>query len=149
MIHFASTPLKTDLLFSSLSDKGQSRMYSILLCSIVLLISFIIFQRFNHRFSSLYTHIRSTLRVDCFPKRMTQIQRIGTGVLLILLLDGSIKPAHAYIGAGLSVGTLIVVFALILSVFLAIISLFWYPLKRTLFGRKEEDDLDNQEHHSE
>ena len=70
-------------------------------------------------------------------------------IVLLFTLEGILQPAYAYIGAGLSVGSFIVVLALILSVVLAIVSLFWYPIKRALFGQKEEstdeEDLDEED----
>lgn len=39
-------------------------------------------------------------------------------------------PAHAYIGPGLGLGSLGVILGIFTSIFLAIIGIFWYPLKR-------------------
>jgi hypothetical protein len=41
-------------------------------------------------------------------------------------------PADAYVGPGLGLGALGVVLGLITSIFLAIIGIFWYPIKRLI-----------------
>lgn len=38
--------------------------------------------------------------------------------------------AHAYVGPGLGLGTLGVVFGIIASIFFAIVGVFYYPIKR-------------------
>ncbi len=43
-----------------------------------------------------------------------------------------ISEAHAYVGPGLGLGALGVVLGLLLSVALAVLGVFWYPLKRLL-----------------
>lgn len=43
--------------------------------------------------------------------------------------------AHAYVGPGLGLGALGAILGVIFSIFLAIIGVFWYPIKR-LFGKK-------------
>ena len=40
--------------------------------------------------------------------------------------------AHAYIGPGLGAGTLAVIAGLIISVFLAVFGMLWYPFKRLM-----------------
>jgi hypothetical protein len=40
--------------------------------------------------------------------------------------------AHAYIGPGLGLGVIGMVLALIFSVFLAVLAIVWYPIKRIL-----------------
>jgi len=42
--------------------------------------------------------------------------------------------AHAYLGPGLGLGAIGVVFGILFSVLLGLLGLFWYPLKR-LFGK--------------
>ena len=39
-------------------------------------------------------------------------------------------PAHAYIGPGLGLGALGVILGIFTSIFLAIIGIIWYPIKR-------------------
>jgi len=40
--------------------------------------------------------------------------------------------AHAYVGPGLGLGALGVVFGILASIFLGIVGIFWYPIKRLL-----------------
>lgn len=47
--------------------------------------------------------------------------------------------ALAYVGPGLGLGTVGVVLAFIFSIVLAIVALFWYPLKRLLGIGKSRD----------
>lgn len=42
------------------------------------------------------------------------------------------QTAHAYIGPGLGMGAVGVIFGIIFSVILAIFGVFWYPIKRIL-----------------
>ena len=44
--------------------------------------------------------------------------------------------AHAYIGPGLGLGVIGMVFALIFSVFLAVLAIVWYPIKRIVRRNK-------------
>lgn len=50
--------------------------------------------------------------------------------LAALALALAPAPALAYIGPGIAVGTVVLVAAMIGSVVLALLALFWYPLKR-------------------
>lgn len=43
--------------------------------------------------------------------------------------------AHAYVGPGLGVGTIIVILGFLGSLLLAVFGLFWYPVKRLLRKR--------------
>ena len=45
--------------------------------------------------------------------------------------------AVAYVGPGVGAGVVAVVIGVISSVFLAIVGIFWYPIKRMLRRRKE------------
>ena len=53
-------------------------------------------------------------------------------IIPVLLLFFALLPqaAQAYIGPGLGMGALGVILGVIVSVILAIIGIFWYPLKR-------------------
>ncbi len=42
------------------------------------------------------------------------------------------SPVYAYIGPGLGAGTIAVIFGFIMSIFLAVFAVFWYPVKRLL-----------------
>jgi len=60
-----------------------------------------------------------------------------------------IKPisGYAYVGPGLGAGTIGVILGLLGSIFLAIFAVFWYPIKRAIFGDEDnqEEDDDNTE----
>jgi len=53
-------------------------------------------------------------------------------VLIALTLLLSAVPAHAYVGPGAGLGTVVVVLGVLASVVMGILSLVWYPLKRFL-----------------
>jgi len=57
---------------------------------------------------------------------------LHAGPLTVLLAT----PAYAYIGPGVGVGAIAVVFGVIASIFLAFVAIIWYPLKRLFKGRK-------------
>ncbi len=48
------------------------------------------------------------------------------------------EPALAYIGPGISAGTVAVIIGLICSVLLALFAVVWYPLKRLLRQMRAE-----------
>jgi len=47
--------------------------------------------------------------------------------------------AEAYIGPGAGVGVLGAIFGAIMAVVLAVLGVFWYPIKRLLNRRKQGD----------
>ena len=57
---------------------------------------------------------------------------LHAGPLTVLLAT----PAYAYIGPGVGVGAIAVVFGVIASIFLAFVAIIWYPVKRLFKGRK-------------
>lgn len=52
------------------------------------------------------------------------------------------SPSHAYLGPGLSTGTVGIILGILASVVVAIIAVVWYPIKRLLnkFTKKEFGD---------
>ena len=60
-----------------------------------------------------------------------------------------ISSAHAYTGPGLGLGVIGTVLGVVFSLLLAILAIFWYPLKRALkIGKKNieaEEDTAEQE----
>ncbi len=58
-------------------------------------------------------------------------------VCLAVLLYSS--NAQAYVGPGLGAGAIAVIGGIILSVLMAIIGIFWYPIKR-LFKKKDDQE---------
>ena len=57
-------------------------------------------------------------------------------VFMILIL--SPLPVYAYIGPGMAGGTIAIVFGFIAAIFLAIMGILYYPIKRFLKIRKEK-----------
>lgn len=53
-------------------------------------------------------------------------------ILALWLFCLTATAAHAYVGPGLGLGALAVVAGIVMSVFLAIVSVVWYPVKRLL-----------------
>lgn len=53
-------------------------------------------------------------------------------------------PAHAYVGPGLGLSALGVILGVLTSIFLAILGLFWYPIKRFIrkFGKAKAQEND-------
>lgn len=61
---------------------------------------------------------------------------LATLYLAILLLVGA-QPALAYVGPGLGLGAIGAILGVGLSILLAILAVFWYPVKRLLgLGKK-------------
>lgn len=59
-------------------------------------------------------------------------------ILLMLFSFTYVWPVHAYIGPGLSAGTIGAVLGIIGSVFIALFALFWYPIKRIMKNIKNK-----------
>ena len=67
-------------------------------------------------------------------------------VLLCVLALSVIPSAHAYTGPGLGLGIIGTVLGVAFSLLLAILAIFWYPLKRALkIGKKKADDDTSEE----
>lgn len=62
------------------------------------------------------------------------MQRLSLFIGLWLTLFAS--TAQAYIGPGAGAGTIAVVLGVIASIFLALVAILWYPLKRLIKSRK-------------
>lgn len=61
---------------------------------------------------------------------------LKTGLGLAMALTLMPVAASAYIGPGAGLGAIGALFAIIGAVFLAIVGLLWYPLKRMIKGKK-------------
>lgn len=46
--------------------------------------------------------------------------------------------AHAYIGPGMGAGALAVIFGILAAIFLGLIAILWYPLKRLIASFKKK-----------
>jgi hypothetical protein len=68
-------------------------------------------------------------------------------LFLFLVLVIFISHAHAYVGPGLGLGVIGALIGVVTAVFLAIIGVFWYPLKRLLrkFRSEQVDTRDSDE----
>lgn len=55
---------------------------------------------------------------------------LSLGVFLLAILAA--LPAQAYIGPGAGAGAVAVVLGVIASIFLALVAIVWYPLKRLI-----------------
>lgn len=55
-------------------------------------------------------------------------------ILFFICFSAFLCPlaAHAYVGPGLGLGALGVILGIFTSIFLAIIGIFWYPIKRLI-----------------
>ena len=73
---------------------------------------------------------------------MRQMLGHATAVIRTLAVIGCLSlmlapfEAHAYVGPGLGAGTIAVVFGIVLSVFLALMAVLWYPFKRLLKAKQ-------------
>lgn len=81
------------------------------------------------------------LRALKAPKLAQLIPALASALILTSLA----APAHAYIGPGITGGSLIFLALLGLSVFLALYALVWYPIKRRLKGKPKTDEAQPDE----
>jgi|TARA_R110002126_G_scaffold167100_1_gene314838 flagellar biogenesis protein FliO len=67
--------------------------------------------------------------------------------LTLLSLAAILLPAmaHAYVGPGAGLGSIVVVLALVFGFLLLIVGFLWYPLKRFIRGRKAKPDTPSQD----
>lgn len=57
-------------------------------------------------------------------------------LLTVAVVLAPFEYAHAYLGPGLGVSTIMVVLGFLGSLLLAVFGIFWYPIKRALKNRK-------------
>ena len=67
---------------------------------------------------------------------------LKTGLSLALALALMPAAASAYIGPGAGLGAIGTLFAIIGAVFLAVVGLLWYPLKRMIKGKKSSTEAE-------
>lgn len=60
--------------------------------------------------------------------------RRPSGIAAVILLTLWAAEAQAYVGPGLGLGVIGVIIGFVVSLLLAVVAVFWYPLKR-LFRR--------------
>jgi hypothetical protein len=63
-------------------------------------------------------------------------------VMILCIILVCPVTAHAYVGPGLGLGVVGAIAGVIFSIILAIIGIFWYPLKR-LFGKGRKKTKEN------
>jgi hypothetical protein len=56
----------------------------------------------------------------------------GLVIAAALLVGCAATPAHAYLGPGMGVGAIVVMFSIVGAIFLALFAVIWYPIKRLL-----------------
>lgn len=61
--------------------------------------------------------------------------------LLVMLLAVA-EPAHAYVGPGSGLAFLGSLFALVGAIAVALIGFVWYPVKRLMARRNQDEDTD-------
>lgn len=66
-----------------------------------------------------------------------------TVIVLLLLFTSNI--AYAYVGPGLGLGVIGAFFGVILAIFLAIVGVIWYPIKRLLKKRGQSTNSANEQ----
>jgi preprotein translocase subunit SecF len=64
------------------------------------------------------------------------------GIFALLQLT----TAHAYIGPGAGAGMIAIVLGILSSVFLALVGILWFPIKRLLKRRKSAASMSNPTH---
>jgi cellobiose-specific phosphotransferase system component IIC len=64
---------------------------------------------------------------------------------IILFIMAVPVTVEAYIGPGMGVGTFAAVFGVLISFFLAIVAVVYYPIKRMLKKKKENEEKKNEE----
>jgi hypothetical protein len=57
-------------------------------------------------------------------------------LLTVAAVLAPFEYAHAYVGPGLGLGTIMVILGFLGSLLLAVFGIFWYPIKRALKKRK-------------
>lgn len=67
-------------------------------------------------------------------------------ILFVLLQTSNVQ---AYVGPGLGVGVIGVIFGVIVSILMAILGLFWYPIKRFFKKDKDEETLDDSDNNND
>jgi hypothetical protein len=74
---------------------------------------------------------------------------MGRGFSIAIGIAAPFSSAHAYVGPGLGIGTLVVILGVIGSVFLALFGLIWYPIKRMFKKRRRSSESGKQEDQSQ
>ena len=64
-------------------------------------------------------------------------------IFLLLLALAFTSGAHAYTGPGLGLGLIGTILGVVFSLLLAILAIFWYPLKRALKIGKNKSDAED------
>ena len=60
-------------------------------------------------------------------------------LICFYLLLATTGPAQAYVGPGLGAGTLAAILGVVVSIFLALFAIVWYPIKRLIKKTKAKE----------
>lgn len=72
--------------------------------------------------------------------------KIRISLLAIIVFFMLSTPVYSYVGPGLGTGALAVIVGVIVSVFLAIFAIVWYPVKRLLgIGKSKKSDAESED----
>ena len=66
-------------------------------------------------------------------------------ILIVLFILFYPTSAQAYVGPGLGAGTIAAITGVLLSIVMAIIGVFWYPIKRLFKKGKDDETLEETE----
>ena len=74
------------------------------------------------------------------------VRFVSSLLAIFIVLLAWTPPAAAYVGPGLGLGAIGAILGVLLSVLLAVIAIFWYPLKRWLgIGKKKVKSKSDQD----
>ncbi len=76
---------------------------------------------------------------------MRDILNFVFGVFFLFLFVFYPLTAEAYLGPGLGVGTLGVVFGLLASIIMTFVAIIWYPVKRMIKKKQALKEMDEDE----
>jgi len=76
---------------------------------------------------------------------MRDILNLVFGVFFLFLFVLYPLTAEAYLGPGLGVGTLGVVFGLLASIIMTFVAIIWYPVKRMIKKKQALKEMDEDE----
>ena len=76
---------------------------------------------------------------------MRDILNFVFGVFFLFLFVLYPLTAEAYLGPGLGVGTLGVVFGLLASIIMTFVAIIWYPVKRMIKKKQALKEMDEDE----
>ena len=71
---------------------------------------------------------------------ITRLTIMTTTMLMTIMLMAMVSiDAQAYVGPGLGAGAIGMILGVLASILLAVFAIFWYPIKRLLKKRRQDD----------